>query len=625
MTKSERKLLLSIKVVPLFVFVLISIFGSLVALSINKINFNNEINKVKSNYIQQHKNIVKLEVEKIHNNIKNEKKLTEDKLKQNIKQKVYEAYSIIESIYKNNTQRSKKDIIKMIKNALRDVRFNNNRGYFFLYKIDGTALLLPPRPDLEGKNLIDLKDAKGTYTIKDMRDITKKYKEGFYTWWWYKPNNNKVQFKKIGFGKYFEPLDCFIGTGEYVKDFEESIKNFITQRFSKYKYGKNSYIFILDKKGNVLSHIDNSLIGKNLMNIKDKEGIPFIKDMIEKSKEMEGFVEYTYAKGVIDVKTKKISYIKKFNDWDWIIGSGFYNDDLDQLIEQKKVELKKQNSEQIKLIILISSLIILIVIIMSSVFSYIIKVRFEKYKKKVEEQDKLIFQKSKMAAMGEMLENIAHQWRQPLSVITAASTGMKAQKELDALSDEILLKNLDDISNSAMHLSQTIEDFRDFYKDDKKKEFFNIKDSINNAIKLLSSKFKSKGIDIILDIEDMEFSGYKNELIQVFMNLLSNSKDVFDDIKIDKKVIKISTSVIDDKIKISFLDNGGGIDESSLEKLFEYKYTTKAQKSGTGIGLYMSKLIIEKLKGVIKADNVMFEHEQNTYKGALFTIILPKT
>ncbi|MEA3383841.1 MAG: PAS domain-containing sensor histidine kinase [Campylobacterota bacterium] len=241
----------------------------------------------------------------------------------------------------------------------------------------------------------------------------------------------------------------------------------------------------------------------------------------------------------------------------------------------------------------------------------------------IKEKDEALFEQSKMASMGEMLENIAHQWRQPLSVITTASSGIKLQKDYDMLTDEMLLNSCDQITNSAQHLSDTIDDFRDFYKDNKKKEVFNIKDSINKAIELLASKFKNRNIEVIVNTDDLDINGHKNELIQVFMNILNNSKDVLDEKEQKKKLILISTKKTEHNIVISINDNGGGIPQNIIPKIFDHKFTTKGSTDGTGIGLYMSKLIIEKAQGRIVASNTKFEYEGDKYTGAYFAITLP--
>ncbi len=621
--EDEQKLLLSIKIIPLILFLLMAIIGTSVVLYIHKTNFNNEINKVKTTYLTSEKEYLKQEIIKVRNNIINEKELTEETLKINIKEQVNQAYAIINNIYNQNQTKSKKEIVNMAKDALRDIRFNDNRGYYFMYKMDGTTLLLPPRKDLEGKNLIKMKDAKGVYAIKNMRDLTRKKGESFYTWWWYKPNQNKYQSKKIGYARYFKALDCFVGTGEYVEDFEGMIKKSIAKRLSTYTFGKDSYIFAFDKDGTILSHIDQKKIGTNNLNEKNTNDVYATYDILSASTQEGAFINYSFKKIGEDIETKKISFVLKYPDWDWTIGSGFYTDDLTLLIETKKRELIKQNESQVHTIILIALFVSVIVVLLSLLLSYTIKEKFESYKGKVRHKDKLLFQQSKMAAMGEMIENIAHQWRQPLSIITTATTGLKVQKKFDLITDESLDNGLNNIHESADYLSQTIDDFRNFYKDDKLKVLFDISSTLDKALHLLESKLKNKKIDIVLDIEDIEILGYQNELIQVFMNILNNSRDALDELPIVKKIICIESEKIKDTVIIRFFDNAGGIDEQILPKVFDHKFTTKIEQNGTGIGLYMSRLIIEKVGGSITVENKEFKHEEIDYKGAEFVVTLP--
>jgi len=619
----EKKLLFAIKIIPVSIFLLIAIISTIVVLYVHKINYNNEIDKVRNIYLKSEKELLRQEVIKLHNNITNEKELTEEQLRINIKEKVYEAYSIVNNIYNQNSHKNKKEIIKMVTDSLRDIRFNDDRGYFFMYKMDGTTLLLPTRVDLEGKNLLNLKDAKGSYSIQNLRDLSLKKGESFYTWWWYKPNESNYQSKKIGFAKYFKPLDCFIGTGEYVNDFEETIKKSITKRLSTYRYGKNQYVFIFDEKGTVLSHMDKNRIGTNNLNEKNTNDIYATYDIVNVNDEKGKFLTYTFKKNSDFTETRKVSYVKKFKDWKWIIGSGFYTDDLKILIEKKKEELTKENESQIKTILIFAFSIGILIIVLSLFLSYVIKKQFEEYKQNAKDKDRLLFQQSKMAAMGEMLENIAHQWRQPLSVITTCASGIKMQKEYNLLTDENLINSVDNIMESAEHLSQTVDDFRNFYKDDKVKAKFKIINAIDKSIQLVQSKYKSQNIQIIKNTSDLEVVGLKNELIQVIINILNNARDVFESIEIEEKIIIISVEKIDGNAVIKFCDNGGGVAQENLEKIFTQKFTTKSDADGTGIGLYMSKLIIEKTNGIIKVKNKEFIYEDKKYIGAEFTIILP--
>ena len=183
---------------------------------------------------------------------------------------------------------------------------------------------------------------------------------------------------------------------------------------------------------------------------------------------------------------------------------------------------------------------------------------------KLTENERVLIQQTKMAQMGEMLENISHQWRQPLSMITTSASGLKAQKEFGILDDHLLFEGLDNITSSATHLSNTVDDFRNFYKDNKVLSHFSIENSIRKSIKLLSSKFKNTNIMILEEFEEIEFNAYENELIQVFINILNNARDELIEKEDQLKLIQITTKKQGDTIVIEFHDNAGGIPEDIL-------------------------------------------------------------
>ena len=242
---------------------------------------------------------------------------------------------------------------------------------------------------------------------------------------------------------------------------------------------------------------------------------------------------------------------------------------------------------------------------------------------KLTQREKLLIQQSKMAQMGEMLENIAHQWRQPLSVITTSATGLKVQQEFSVLTNEELIESLDSIVKAAVHLSVTIDDFRNFYKNDKEKKSFNLRVAVEKSLTLLSSKFKNQEIKFEIEVEDIEIYAFENELIQVFINILNNAKDELVKQDNQNRLIYIFAKKEKENISISFQDNAGGIKKELLAHIFENHFTTKEQEDGTGIGLYMSKLIIDKINGEIKASNEMIIYNNKTYEGAKFNITIP--
>jgi PAS domain S-box-containing protein len=240
------------------------------------------------------------------------------------------------------------------------------------------------------------------------------------------------------------------------------------------------------------------------------------------------------------------------------------------------------------------------------------------------QQEKIILEQSKNAAMGEMIGNIAHQWRQPLSVISTAATGLKLQKEYGKLTDELFINSCDAIDKNAQYLSKTIDDFKNFIKGDRKETKINILNTVNSFLSLVEGSIKNNNINVNIDIkDDINTLGYPNELIQCFMNIYNNSKDALKT-KEDKKLIFISSKIEKDKVIIIFKDNAGGIPSSILPKIFEPYFTTKHQSQGTGLGLSMTyKLIVDGMSGTIEADNIKYTYENQEYIGAKFTIKLP--
>lgn len=238
-------------------------------------------------------------------------------------------------------------------------------------------------------------------------------------------------------------------------------------------------------------------------------------------------------------------------------------------------------------------------------------------------QERVLFHQSKLAAMGEMIANIAHQWRQPLSAISTLATGMQLQKEMGSLDDKTLNKSLEDINKTTQYLSQTIEDFRSFFnpKENDAKEFY-ISKLFNKIENLIIAQYKSKEIAIIKELNDFEVKSHENELLQVLINILNNSKDAL--LNCDyERFIFIKTYKKESKSYIEILDNAKGIEETIMEQIFEPYFTTKHKSQGTGIGLYMANEIVTKhLNGKIEVENKEFEYKDKKYSGACFKIII---
>ncbi|MFA9373057.1 MAG: sensor histidine kinase [Poseidonibacter sp.] len=241
------------------------------------------------------------------------------------------------------------------------------------------------------------------------------------------------------------------------------------------------------------------------------------------------------------------------------------------------------------------------------------------------EKNNILFQQSKMAAMGEMIGNIAHQWRQPLSLITTAASGMKLKKEFGMLSDDEYKSSLNSILGAANHLSSTIEDFRNFFSPIKEKNSFISNDLVEKVFKLLGKEYSNKNIKIVKNIQDFEIYSFENELLQVIINLLNNSRDELIKIEdISKRFIFIDLLKENENFILRVKDTANGIPLNIMERIFEPYFTTKHKSMGTGIGLYMTQEIVEKhLNGKILVSNETFTYEDQTFKGALFELRIP--
>lgn len=239
-------------------------------------------------------------------------------------------------------------------------------------------------------------------------------------------------------------------------------------------------------------------------------------------------------------------------------------------------------------------------------------------KKALEEKEEIMIAQSRHAAMGEMISMIAHQWRQPISVISMDANNVLVDIELESVDNDSLRSDVSDIIKQTKYLSQTIDDFRDFFKPSKIKDEVLVSDVFTEAFSVISKSLENNNIEVVNNFQtETKLLIFSRELLQVFLNILKNAKEALIENREESRVIVNKIFEDSDSIIISMCDNGGGVKEEILQKIFEPYFTTKDTKNGTGLGLYMSKTIIEKhLKGSI----VAFNQDE----GVCFEIRLPK-
>ncbi|WP_193315049.1 cache domain-containing protein [Poseidonibacter ostreae] len=751
MKEREKELLLLqlIRYVPLVFIILLFLLVITYISTIHSQNLKNEKENTKNEFIQLNKTNIKTSIDNtVVEFIKYELKDSQEKLETKLKKQVNSIHSIMTSLYNEyKEEKTKEEIIKLIKLTLKSVSLDEEKRYFFIYDLNGVNIFHPTKPQREGTNFYDAKDTNGRLIVQDSINIAKsKSKEGFQTYFFHKPNDENKEYEKLGFIKKFEPYNWFIGTGEYLDDFQKKVNKKILEHLSVIKYKYNEYVFVLDYNGNILINKNKKFSDINIFNsnrVMDAK-IKY-KDFIS-SNEKRKFIEYK-MKSDDEKDYIKISYVTKIEELNWVVGTGFNLDNVNSLIKEKQKVLEKSYKEHLNIFLIVSICLTIILLVISYYVSNYIKSKFTGYQdnlkhknrvllkaqeiarlgeweldiqtrkaywsnkivdifgiknckqehgpkflktlmydadwscfessiekcietkkehhctyrikrpidgktiwvecrgeiindntilgtiqditevkqKEIEAQnkDKILYQQSKLATMGEMLSNIAHQWKQPLSTISTASTGIKLQKEMNSLSDDQLISDVETINNSAQYLAQTIDDFKNFFKPNKNRvEEFNISSTIEKTLKLLDAKFKAQEIEIIKDIEDINIRSSENELIQVLMNILNNARDEL--LKCDyRKLIFITIYKKENSLFIEIKDNANGVPLDMKKKIFDAYFTTKDESKGTGIGLYMSKDIVTKLlDGDIFVENEAYTYEDNEYYGAKFSIKL---
>ncbi|MGE4418431.1 MAG: response regulator [Sulfurimonas sp.] len=233
----------------------------------------------------------------------------------------------------------------------------------------------------------------------------------------------------------------------------------------------------------------------------------------------------------------------------------------------------------------------------------------------IQEKEEMLYKQSRMTTLGEMFENVTHQWKQPLSIINMSCSVQKINYDFGELDIKEMMETVDSVISEVDYLTQTINDFRDFARNDIEKESFDIRDLFAHAVEILSYRFTRTFIEIHNNIDSFIYCSYKNYIIQILINILNNAVDVLEE-NGNEKYIKAESTLKNNEIIIKICDSGGGIKMDNVDYAFEKYVTTKEKKMDSGLGLYMCRQIMQKkLGGKISA--------YNTAEGACFELIFP--
>ena len=727
----------------LILFMAISI--SYIFISSKYDNFQESIASLEQQSINDKKNLTKTRILHILKNIDKKRENLKNQIEKNLKAKVEHATEIASKIAENTKDKlTKEEIHSLIEKTL---NIKINKGvYFFAFDLDGNNVFHGFQKNIHKKDKSNL----GLENDKNFKKVLEQFikiiyakNEGFLYYDWKKPDNENKKFKKISYIKKIPNLDWFIGTGFYLDEFENQLKKEILDELRALRYDKDGYVFvakILNPNGGdkfaqqLIFPIDVSKEGRYLSyDWQDIKGNYFMRDIMEGIKRNnEVFAKYWFEKPSDKKHDFKISYVKVHRDFNWMIGTGVYLNDIKKMVKEEKNRLTESITKDIKIIsimilIIILSAVIIIYFISNQIYSIftnykdeifknakeiestkenleiifnsipiviayknnnnrVLKVNraiknvfgldvgdvegkeleeiskknaykaykddlevirtkkpkqnyIEKYyfnnreytaivskypyiknnivegvivfmediteKIKIEnekkEKTKLLIQQSKMATMGEMIGAIAHQWKQPLNILSLLVDDLIDSYEYNELDDKYIETFSNKSNKQILFMSKTIEDFKNFFKPNKERNSFNLSDSISEVLSIIAVNFKKYNISIEIQNIDFELSLFENELKQVLINIVNNSKDAILENHIRDGKIYIEALEKDKNLIIAISDNGGGMSEKVLKNLFKPYFTTKSK--GTGIGLYMCKMILnESLNGDIKAE-----------------------
>ncbi len=380
----DLKLLRLIKIIPPIIVVSFAIWVNFIVITDNKIKLKSDISTFHKNFIDTEKETIKAQINQLYQQINFEKNNTETILKIDIKERIHQAHSIATTIYQQNKDLPEREVTKLITDALRSIRFNQGRGYYFIYKTTGNNIMHPVMPAMEGTSKWDLQDTRGNYIVRDMGQIVKQAGEGFYRWWFVKPQNKSQEFEKIGFGKYFAPYDWFIGTGEYVIDVESDIKARLLKRIANMRYGNNGFVFVIDYQGNILSHYNEKYIGTNRMDIRNQQGVSIVKEIVKIAKHSDDFLYYeSPLMPSTGMPAEKISFIKGLPDWKWAIGTGAYISEIENYLAKREEDIGEQNKHEFLKILWLSLIVTLFFVALSFMLSNYLARRFSLYESRI--------------------------------------------------------------------------------------------------------------------------------------------------------------------------------------------------------------------------------------------------
>ncbi len=307
------------------------------------LRFRIESAQLRETFLSQQRDMLRREVEAAVEHIQAKRDAAADLLRQDVKMRVYEAIAIAAQIVNDYAPtRTPAELQEMVKSALRGIRFNGGRGYYFATRLDGVEQLFADRPELEGKNLLDMRSADDKPVIRDMIAIVRDAGEGFIEYAWTKPGTSGADFPKIAFVKLFAPFDWLIGTGEYLDDVERDIREDVEKDLAAITFAdKKGYVFVVGYDGSVrVNRQRPDLVGKSPAVPADSDEAKAVRDILGAARSPTGaFLHYDWARRPNEAPTPKLSFVCGVDSWRWAVGAGIHVAEIEHAIARRQEAL----------------------------------------------------------------------------------------------------------------------------------------------------------------------------------------------------------------------------------------------------------------------------------------------
>ncbi|NDY55404.1 response regulator [Desulfovibrio sulfodismutans] len=305
-------------------------------------DFQDEAESIRRDFVERNKAEILYQVDTATNYLHHQISIAEGRVRAMVRERTLDAVALAEHLAGQLAgTMTQAELERRVMDTLRLIRFNKGRGYYFATRLDGTELLFADRPELEGVNLLDMQAPDGTFVVRDMIALVRREGEGFYEYDWTKPGVDGDRHRKIAYIKYFEPFNCFIGTGEYVEDQAAELRQEALGWLVQVRFGQSGYLFGSTFSGDPLfTNGEITTGGPSVWELTDPGGIKIIQEQQRLAETPAGgFLEYSWRKLTGDAPSPKIAYVRGIPDWRWIIGAGFYVDEVETAVAQRRGQI----------------------------------------------------------------------------------------------------------------------------------------------------------------------------------------------------------------------------------------------------------------------------------------------